>query len=104
MRNLRVSKRGDDLPMVGIVKRVRKGVYVVTLKYVKTNRHYNDEIVSANNVKKARESVTKMFPTIKWKGVKVKLPKVKLPKVKPPKVPKVRKVTKVRKPKKAKKK
>lgn len=87
------TKRGDDLPMVGIVKRVRKGVYVVTLKYVKTNRWYDDEIVHADNVKKARESVTKMFPTIRWKGVKVKLPKVKSPKV-----------PKVRKPKKAKKK
>lgn len=65
--NPRATKRGDDMPMVGTVKRLRKGVYVVTLKFVKTRRHYNDEIVYAKGVKQARESAMKMFPTMKWK-------------------------------------
>jgi hypothetical protein len=94
--NPRATKRGDDLPMTGAVKRVRKGVYVVTLKFTHTRRHYDDEIVYADNPAKARESVTRMFPKIHWKGAKVKLPKV--PKSKKPRKPRVVK------PKKAKKK
>ena len=73
------TKRSNDLPMVGTVKRVRKGVYVVTIKFVQSRRHYDDEIVYASNPSKARESVTKMFPTLVWKGVKVKTPKPRKP-------------------------
>ena len=63
-RNLRATKRADDMPLVGRIMRDRKGVYTCIISYKLTKRHYHDELVFAVNVKAVRAHLLRMYPTI----------------------------------------
>ena len=77
MRNLRVTKRADDMPLVGRVIREKKGQYVVMISFAQSKRHYHDELVFAPNAKAVMASMLRMYPTITFGVKKVKKPKRK---------------------------
>jgi hypothetical protein len=86
MRNLRIVRRGDDLPLYGIVTRVRTGRYEVIIKFVASKRILHKEQIGAPNVTAAKLFFRCEYPTLTWG---------------PPKYPKLRMEAKarVRKPK-----
>lgn len=59
-------KRPDDLPLIGRIVRERKGVYVVTINFAKSRRHYGDEIVHASSVKQVKAHMAILYPTLKF--------------------------------------
>ena len=80
MRTIRTTKRGDDMPLFGTIMRVRKDVYEVVIKFVKSHRTLHVERVNAPNVSAARALFMREFLTLVWG--KPKPPKVKVAKVK----------------------
>lgn len=56
--------RGDDMPLTGRIVREKKGVYVVTINFTKSRRHYGDEIVHAASVKHVKKHMAIIYPTL----------------------------------------
>ena len=77
MRTIRTIKRADDMPMFGKVMRVKKHVYQVVIKFVKSHRVYHAENVCAANPKLVKQFFEREYPTLTWG--KPKVPKVKKP-------------------------
>ena len=50
MRAIRTIKRADDMPLFGMVTRVRKGLYEVVIKFIKSHRTLHVERVNAPDV------------------------------------------------------
>ena len=59
-------RRPDDMPMTATVERQRKGVYLVTLKFTKSGRIYDELWMHVATVKAARAGALKLYPTLKW--------------------------------------
>lgn len=89
MRTIRTIKRAEDMPLYGKVMRVRKGLYEVVIKFVKSHRTLHVERIGAPNVTAVKLFFRLEYPTMVWG--KPKPPK-------PPKVLKARKARKVHKP------
>ena len=85
MRTIRTIKRAEDMPLYGKVMRVRKGLYEVVIKFVKSHRTLHVERIGAPDIATVKLFFRREYPTLTWG--RPKLPKV--PKV--PKVPKARK-------------
>lgn len=79
MRTIRTIKRADDMPMFGKVLRVKKHVYQVVIKFVKSHRIYHAENVHAANPKLVKQFFEREYPTLTWG--KPKAPKVPKPRV-----------------------
>jgi hypothetical protein len=79
MRTIRTIKRAEDMPLYGKVMRVRKGLYEVVIKFVKSHRTLHVERIGAPNVTAVKLFFRLEYPTIVWG------------KPKPPKVPKAHK-------------
>ena len=86
MRTIRTIKRAEDMPLYGKVMRVRKGLYEVVIKFVKSHRTLHVEQIGAPSVTMAKLFFRLEYPTMVWG------------KPKPPKPPKVPKARKARKP------
>jgi hypothetical protein len=79
MRNLRVNKRGDDLAMYGVVVRVSKGVYEITIRFTQSRRKLDWQRVTAPTAAAAKQWFILEYPTLTWGAPK------------PPKPPKIKK-------------
>lgn len=66
MRTIRTIKRGDDMPLFGKVTRVRKGLYEVVIKFVKSHRTLHVEQIGAPDVSAAKALFVREFPTLVW--------------------------------------
>jgi hypothetical protein len=78
MRTIRTIKRADDMPLFGMITRVRKGLYEVVIKFVKSHRTLHVEQIGAPDISAAKALFIREFPTLTWG------------KPKPPKAPKVK--------------
>ena len=61
------TKRSQDLPLVGIIVREKKGRYSVVIAFAKSRRLYTEEIVFAQNIPAVKRHVRRLYPTLKWK-------------------------------------
>ena len=66
MRTIRTIKRADDMPLFGKVTRVRKGLYEVVIKFVKSHRTLHVEQIGAPDVSAAKALFMREFPTLVW--------------------------------------
>jgi hypothetical protein len=78
MRAIRTIRRADDMPLYGVVLRVRKGLYQVIIKFVKSHRVLHVEQIGAPNVASVKLFFRREYPTLTWG--KPKYPKPKLTK------------------------
>jgi hypothetical protein len=85
MRNLRVVRRGDDMPLYGTVKRVGKGRYEVVIKFVTSKRTLHKEQLSLPNREAVQRFYEREFPTLTWGEPKYVKPRLKVVRSKPPK-------------------
>ena len=92
MRTMRTIKRGDDMPMFGKVMRVKKHVYQVVIKFVKSHRVYHAENVHAANPKLVKQFFEREYPTLTWGKPKAPRP----PRIKKEKVHAVKQAAKAR--------
>lgn len=72
-----MNKRGDDMPLVGVILREGKGKYSVLISFAQSRRLYVDEIVVAKSAKHAKASIKRMYPTLTFKGERKVTPKRK---------------------------
>lgn len=72
-----MNKRGDDMPLVGVILREGKGKYSVLISFAQSRRLYVDEIVVAKTAKHAKASIKRMYPTLTFKGERKVTPKRK---------------------------
>jgi hypothetical protein len=72
MRALRTITRGDDLPLFGTIHRVKKGVYEVTIKFVKSRRTLHVERIHAPDVSAVKQFFAREYPTLTWGKPKYK--------------------------------
>lgn len=63
-----MNKRGDDMPLVGVILREGKGKYSVLISFAQSRRLYVDEVVIAKSAKHAKASIKRMYPTLTFKG------------------------------------
>ena len=66
MRVIRTIKSADDMPLFGTVTRVRKGLYEVVIKFVKSHRTLHVERVNALNVSAVKLFFRREYPTLTW--------------------------------------
>jgi hypothetical protein len=93
MRNLRVVRRGDDMPLYGLITRLAKGRYEIVIKFVKSKRVMHKEQLSLADREAVQRFYEREFPTLTWGEPKFRKPRVKVVRSKP-------KVTRKGKPKK----
>jgi hypothetical protein len=77
MRNLRVVRRGDDMPLYGKLTRVRKGRYEVIIKFVASKRVLHKEQLSLPTREAVQRFYLREFPTLTWGEPKYPKPKAK---------------------------
>jgi hypothetical protein len=85
MRALRTITRGDDLPLFGTIHRVKKGVYEVVIKFVKSRRTLHVERIHAPDVSAVKQFFAREYPTLTWGKPKPPKP----PRVKQPRKPRI---------------
>jgi hypothetical protein len=66
MRNLRVARRGDDMPLYGLLTRVGKGRYEVVIKFVASKRILHKEQLHLPNKEAVQRFFEREFPTLTW--------------------------------------
>jgi hypothetical protein len=66
MRNLRVARRGDDMPLYGKITRIRKGRYEIIIKFVASKRILHHEQLHLPNKKAVQRFYLREFPTLTW--------------------------------------
>jgi hypothetical protein len=79
MRNLRVSRRGDDMPLYGKITRVGKARYEVIIKFVASKRVLHHEQLRLPNKEAVQRFYEREFPTLTWGEPKYPKARVKLP-------------------------
>ena len=79
MRTIRTIRRGDDMPLYGTVTRVKKGLYEVVIKFVKSHRVLHVEQIGAPNPTAVKLFFRLEYPTLTWG--RPKYPKPKQPRV-----------------------
>jgi hypothetical protein len=66
MRNLRVTRRADDMPLYGKVARVAKGKYQVVIKAKASKRIVDIEELSLPSIKAVKRFYAYTYPTLTW--------------------------------------
>jgi hypothetical protein len=66
MRAIRTTKRPDDMPLFGTVMRVRKGLYEVVIKFVKSHRTLHVERIGAPDTATVKLFFRREYPTLTW--------------------------------------
>lgn len=79
MRAIRTIKRADDMPLFGTVTRVRKGLYEVVIKFVKSHRTLHVERVNALDVSAVKLFFRREYPTLTWGKPKAPKPRRSTP-------------------------
>jgi hypothetical protein len=74
------------MPLYGTVLRVKKGLYQVVIKFVKSHRTLHVEQIGAPNPTAVKLFFRLEYPTLTWGKPKFKKPKV--PRVRKPRQPK----------------
>lgn len=86
MRNLRVTKRANDMPMYAQATRLKRGVYQVIIKAKASKRIIDIELIYLPSLPAVKALYARTYPTLTWGKPKYPKPKIKLPKrVKPAK-------------------
>lgn len=75
MRTIRTIRRGDDMPLYGKVMRVRKGLYEVVIKFVKSHRTLHVEQIGAPDTATVKLFFRREYPTLTWGKPKQPKPK-----------------------------
>jgi hypothetical protein len=93
MRNLRVIRRGDDMPLYGKVTRVGKGKYQVVIKAKASKRIVDIEQLPLPSIAAVKQFYARTYPTLTWGEPKYPKPRLKIVRTK-------KKVTRKSKPRK----
>jgi hypothetical protein len=94
MRNLRVTRRGDDMPLYGKVARVAKGKYEIIIKAKASKRIVDIEELFLPSIKAVKQFYARTYPTLTWG--EPKYPKLKLTRKSKPRKRKAKKSDKER--------
>jgi hypothetical protein len=85
MRNLRIVRRGDDMPLYGTVTRIKRGLFEVTIKFVASKRMLHKEQLSLPDRDAVKRFYEREFPTLTWGEPTFVKPRLKVTrKSKPP--------------------
>lgn len=80
MHNARVIRRADDMPLYGLIMRVAKGKYQVTIKAKASKRVVDIDIILLPSRPAVKALYARFYPTMTWGEPKYPKPKLKLPK------------------------
>lgn len=94
MRNLRVNRRADDMPLYGLIIRLGRGKYQVVIKAKASKRIVDIDFILLPSKPAVKQFYARMYPTLTWGEPKYSKPKLVIPK-RPKKV--THKVTKRKK-------